>query len=238
MKGEQYRVHASLGLRHWWHYGTKMFFLGLIKKSLPKGAELLDAGCGVGDMLMLLVDHYRVTGIDCSEDAMKYCAERGISCYVRQGDISNLPFNDGSFDGVLSLDVLYHSWVADDVDAAREMYRVLKPGGRVFIQLPAYEWLRSGHDEWAFSGRRYTATRLSGLLTSAGFKNLRVGYRVALLFPFAAARRLLFRHAGSDMRRENPFINSFLKGVMIIENAITLRFGFPFGLSVFGVAEK
>ena len=131
MKKEQYSIHASLGLNHWWHYGTKMFFQRLIRRTLPNGAHILDAGCGVGDMIILLKDDYCVTGIDCSEDAVKFCSEKGIAGNIIICDINSLPFGNEVFNGVLSLDVLYHKWVFDDAYVLKRVYRVLKPGGKV-----------------------------------------------------------------------------------------------------------
>jgi len=115
---------------------------------------------------------------------------------------------------------------------------VLKPNGRLFIQVPAFEWLRSDHDEWALSRRRYTAKELTDLLVAAGFQNNKVGYRVFFLFPAAIVRRLLFKTSGSDLKDMNPFLNALLKKVVQTENLLAPLMRFPFGLSVFGVAEK
>lgn len=238
MKKEQYDIHASLGLNHWWHYGTKIFFRKLINRTLPKGSDILDTGCGVGDMLMLLKEDHRVVGIDRSEDAINYCLEKGLAGNVIFGDVNNLPFNNESFDGVLSLDVLYHRWVPDDLQALKEIYRILRPKGKVFVQLPAYEWLKSSHDEWAFSSRRYTAGRLTDLLRSAGFVKKRVSYRVFLLFPLAVVSRIVFRSKDSDMKKANPLVNSIFKMIISFENSLALYLNSPFGLSVIGVAEK
>lgn len=237
MEKKQYSVHARLGLGHWWHYGTKMFFQRLIKKSLSNGAYILDAGCGVGDMIALLNGEYHVIGIDCSNDAVRYCIEKNIKNIV-MGDISSLPFENESYNGVLSLDVLYHKWISGDFQALREIYRVTKPGGTAFIQLPAYEWLRSSHDEWAFSCRRYTAGRLAYLLKSAGFSQIKVSYRVSLVFPLVVVWRYFFKSKNSDMREVNPIINSILRMIIKFENLISQYVSFPFGLSVIGIAKK
>ncbi len=238
MKKEQFEIHAKLGMRHWWHHSTKYFFLHLLTKHMPAGSLILDAGCGVGDMILLLKNKYRVVGIDASKDAVNYCSRKGIAEKVILGDVSSLPFDDNSIDGIVSLDVLYHEWVADDMAALKEMYRALKPGGKVFIQLPAYSWLRSDHDRWALSSRRYTARQLSSMLAEAGFRVKRVGYRVFFLFPLAVVRRLFFRNIGSDMKEINPVMNFLLNKIMSFENLLSLFISFPCGLSVFGVAEK
>lgn len=205
---------------------------------MPAGSLILDAGCGVGDMIVLLKNKYRVVGIDASKDAVNYCSHKGIAEKVILGDISSLPFENNSFDGIVSLDVLYHEWVADDMAALKEMYRALKPGGKIFIQLPAYAWLKSDHDRLALSSRRYTARQLSSMLAEAGFCVRRVGYRVFFLFPLAVVRRLFLRNTGSDMKEINPVTNFLLKKIMSVENLLSLFISFPCGLSVFGVAEK
>ena len=59
-------------------------------------------------------------------------------------DAMCLPFEAGTFDAIVSMDVLEH--ISDDALALREFYRVLKPGGRVVLMVPAYPHLWSEHD--------------------------------------------------------------------------------------------
>jgi len=238
MKKEQYAAHASLGIKHWWHYGTKMSFLHQVHKALHKGAYILDAGCGVGDMMMLLKEEYRVVGIDSSEDAIKYCSKKNIGTNIIKGNISDMPFESESFDAIISLDVLYHDWVHDDLLALCEMHRILKTGGKIFIQLPAYDWLKSSHDVWACTSRRYTTKKLDDLFKASGFVKKKLSYRLCFLFPLAVVKRLFFKSTSSDMKEVNPIINSLLITLISFENSISLYLRIPFGLSVIGVAEK
>ncbi len=225
-------------MKHWWHFGTKSYFNNLVRSRIPHGAAILDAGCGVGDMMMLLKDDYQITGTDCAPEALQACKEKGLAEKVLMGDINHLPFPENSFEGVLSLDVLYHQWVKDDLHALKEMYRILKPKGELYIQLPAYEWLKSAHDEWACTSRRYTRRQLEKLLDDAGFTSSKVYYRMLFLFPFALISRKVLKRKESDMKQMNYLVNAILMLVMKIENALLRHFNFPFGLSVVGVAQK
>nr|MDA8087253.1 class I SAM-dependent methyltransferase [Nitrospiraceae bacterium] len=229
--------HARLAGTHWWYYGTNSFFARLIKRHVKSGARILDAGCGAGGLLSALKKDYAVAGVDVSETALGYCRQRGIENICR-GTVEALPFESGTFSGVVSLDVLYHREVKSDLAALREMVRVLEPGGFLFIQLPAYQWLKSGHDRVAHGQRRYTAAALGKLLDSCGLERTKLAYRMTFLFPLAAAGRVLARGRGSDLKEVNPLVNNVLKTLMRAENFLAERFDMPFGLSVIAVARK
>lgn len=161
-----------------------------------------------------------------------------------RASVCALPFSDGCFDLVVSLDVLYHRAVPDDRAAARELARVLRPGGLLLLNLPAYEFLRSTHDRAIHTARRYTRGRVRSLLLEAGLTPLHVGHWNSLLFPIAAAVRLWGRlrppheEAGSDVRPLPAWQNALLRGVLRLELAARRWWCFPFGLSVIAVARK
>src|ERR1051326_8344285 len=85
-------------------------------------------------------------GVDLATEAIAFCQQRGLE-NVRQADICNLPFADESFDAVISSSVIYHEWVANVGTAMREMWRVLRPGGLLILNVPAFRFLHSAHDE-------------------------------------------------------------------------------------------
>ena len=77
-----------------------------------------------------------------------------------RGSVNALPFSDDSFDAVVSADVLCHCRGGPD-GCPTELKRVLRPGGRLVVNMPAYQWLLSAHDRQVHNVRRLTALRAS-----------------------------------------------------------------------------
>jgi SAM-dependent methyltransferase len=108
--------------------------LQVVRRYVPlEGARILDVGCGLG----LYVQRFRdfsdqVHGVDIDADKVR---EASLTLpHIQQASADNLPYPDNTFDVVFSHEVLEH--VPDDVQAMRESYRVLKPGGRLVIFVP------------------------------------------------------------------------------------------------------
>jgi SAM-dependent methyltransferase len=98
------------------------------------GGQILENGCGVG----MYVEHLSAFGGQVF--GLEYDFERAAEAAARSPRIlnaagENLPFPDSSFDLILSHEVLEH--VADDRQAAAEMARVLRPGGRAVVFVPS-----------------------------------------------------------------------------------------------------
>lgn len=111
--------------------------LALTKRALdfcafPKGAKLLDVGCGAGASLA----EARGRGLDClgvdaSAPLLAAARERGLSAFVQCARAESLPFDDASFDGALLECCL--TAMEKRLPALAESRRVLKPGGKLLL---------------------------------------------------------------------------------------------------------
>jgi SAM-dependent methyltransferase len=241
----EYQVIYENELHHWWYRGMESITRALLEKWYEPGGgrRILDAGCGTGGaMSTWLAEYGTVTGCDVSETALGFCRLRKAR-RVLQATVVRLPFTEGSFDLVTSLDVLYHRAVKDEAAAVGEMRRVLVPGGRALLRLPAYNWLRGGHDRVIHTRRRYTARQAGALMEQGGLKVERVTYANTILFPLALAKRLLEGFlpggkGGSDLEVKSGGMNGLLGGILSLEAPLAASIGLPYGLSVLAVGRK
>ena len=242
MDTEHYRLICERDRSHWWYVGMNRMAAGLMKQFWGDNAltQVLDAGCGVGTALTFLSHRQRITGLDISIEALSYCQKREYGRLI-QGTTDHLPLADASFDLVLCLDVLYHQAVEDDVAVLGEFARVLRPGGKLFLRVSAYNWLRGRHDTAVRTRFRYSRTFLAQRLLRAGFQLQFISYANTLLFPLAAAKRLLESFAGElvpDLALPPPLLNQAFSGILGVETKILTHSPLPFGLSLLALARK
>ena len=96
---------------------------------LPAGSKVADLGCGSGTFSALLHEAgYEVTGLDISPILIEIGKARHPAVTLVEGDAENLPFDSGSFDGLLLSGMIHH--FPDPRRCIEEAYRVLKPGGK------------------------------------------------------------------------------------------------------------
>ncbi len=246
MHAPEYDTLRAVEDRHWWYAVLRGLVLRALSGRLPPRGHLLDAGCGTGGMLDFLrwhIRHLDVEGVDASQQAVRHCRQRGLST-VREGSVHELPFDDGDFDAVLSLDVLYHAGV-DEVRALAEMSRVLMPGGLLVLNLPAFECLRGSHDAAVCGVRRYMACQVRSLLERHSLHVEMIHHWNAWLFlPLLIWRRWsrLGLKQGmetvSDVRLPPAWLNGLLKCTGKLDAGLCRMLRLPFGSSVFAVARK
>jgi ubiquinone/menaquinone biosynthesis C-methylase UbiE len=105
------------------------------------GESVLDIGCGTGTLAIAAAGHVgrhgSVAGIDASKEmiarARRKAARAGIPVAFELAPAERLPFSDGRFDVVLSTLMLHHLPRTTRQQCAREVRRVLKPGGRILV---------------------------------------------------------------------------------------------------------
>ncbi len=246
MNEAEYRNVYESEERQWWYAGMRAISLSILEPPLrrlengKRPLTLLDAGCGTGGNLKALARFGKAVGLDLSPEALRFCQTRGVAA-ARAGLLA-LPFPDRAFDCVTSFDVIYHAWVADDRAAAREMARVLRPGGLLLVRVPALKLLWGGHDVEVQSRHRYTRGELLVLIRNTGLEVLRSTYCNFFLFPLVLLRRGLDRltgRIGSDVGfLPAPLEWSFRRLLLLEAALVRRRVSFPLGASVVALARK
>ncbi len=119
------------------------FVVSYTKKYLQKGAKLLEGGCGIGVQVNALTKSgYKCTGIDFAKNVVDRVNALHYPFKLDCGDVKNLPYSNNTFDGYWSLGVIEHFWEGYQ-QIAKEMFRVLKPNGYLFVTFPMFSSLRA-----------------------------------------------------------------------------------------------
>lgn len=246
MERHTYRIMREVEDSHWWFAGRRLIlesFIGRVvsELNLPPGARarVLDVGCGTGANLEMLARFGDAEGVDISEDALAFCRARGLT-RVRGGAAESLPYADAQFDLVTALDVVEH--LDDDRAGLAEMRRVLKPGGRALLFVPAFMWLWGVQDDVSHHRRRYTLPILRAAVEQSGLAVERATYANVTFFAPILAGRALMRATGIRPASENNVNVSALNGVFGrlfgAERHWLRRFNLPFGVSAVCVARR
>jgi SAM-dependent methyltransferase len=237
------QTQIALDDHHWWYRGRRRCIRAVIDGlDLRPGARILDAGCGSGRTLDDLAEYGEVSGIDLSEFAAAAARARGHED-IHVGKVETLPWADGAFDLVTSLDVIEHT--PDDRVTLAELRRVTKPNGHAVITVPAYQWLFSSHDVDNHHYRRYTRRTLTAAATEAGWRVVwTAGFNSVLLPPVAVVRLAQRRNrhkpkSRSDFEMTPPALSTLLELPLRGEAAL-LRRGIrpPAGLSILALLSN
>ena len=139
------------------------------------GARVLEAGCGEGygaDLLARVAR--RVLALDYDAQTAAHAARRYPRVDVARTNLVALPVPDGAVDVVVSLQVIEHLW--DQEGFLRECFRVLRPGGALFVSTPNRITFSPGLDAPLnpFHTRELSGVELAGLVADAGFVDVEV----------------------------------------------------------------
>jgi SAM-dependent methyltransferase len=201
----------------WLNRGRKELVMGILRREIGgPGKDLLDVGAGSGFHIPALATYGEVDAVEVCEPAVLALRHRGG---LRNLYTESMPFPlEHRYDYVQCLDVL--GAIKDDLRAMNWLCSLLKPGGTLFVTVPAYQWLFSFHDVAVNHLRRYSRTSLTDLVPK-GFSVLQSGYFNTSLFPLAVATRLL----AATMRRLKPGSAEDLKQSSHLSPSLDRLFG-------------
>lgn len=227
---------------HWWFVARRAIFAGVFSRlKLPVGATILDAGCGGGGNLPLLAQFGNVHAFEMHEASCSYAKGRNIGD-IRIGKLPDeIPFDNQTFDLITLFDVLEH--VEDDKATLAALMKRIKPGGLLFLNVPAYQFLFGKVDVLHHHYRRYSKGELRAKLQEAGFTIELMTYWNFFLFPVALAVRLfeqVYPSKGLAVGMKTPkgYINRALASLVSFERFLMPYARLPFGLSLLLVARK
>jgi SAM-dependent methyltransferase len=240
---EMYEMEST----HWWFSAKHAIVLSLLDRYLPRKSSscltVCDLGCGCGAMLSALKQAgFTAEGIDNNDNALRYCASRGVT--TRKGTLPELSgLEENGYDAVLMLDVLEH--LADPKAGLAAALRLARPGGLVICTVPAFQWLWTQRDVFHHHNKRYNRRELLEILHSAGsVASVWVSYMNTFLFPLAFLERMAnrwfeLRKKPKDLHIVPRPINAVLSTIFASERFFFVRgIRFPYGLSLLGVVRK
>lgn len=205
--------------------------------------NILNAGCGSGELSFLLgAQGHRVEGLDPGAEyidlAKAQAAKFGLhGCTFSVSGIEDFAAaNAGKqYDVVVATDVIEH--IKDDVTAVNAMLALLKPGGDLFLTIPAGPYLFGYHDEQLGHYRRYTLKMCRDVLPD-GVSVHRLRYFGFCLIPiawwFSVKQRKNYPVAEAGDGKSMPIMSRIMHALFAVEKKVPL----PLGTSCLVWAKK
>ena len=233
--------------QHFWFRGFRAFVRPLVAEALAGTASprILDCGCGTGANLVMLGEFGRACGFDLSWQGLEFARGYGQT-RVAHASITNIPFASDAFELVTAFDVLYSLNEEQESAALKEIFRVLRPGGTLVVNVAALNVLRGNHSVFGSEVRRSTRRRLREILSSHGFDVIRLTYTNFSLFPLMLAVRTAQRliglatpeEAGTDIAVPPSPLNALLSTLLSAEARALRITNMPVGSSLLCVARR
>ncbi len=248
MELSAYQQFADLEEEHFWFRGRRSIFFAILDKLYHgrKDLEILEVGCGAGGLLKRLSIYGNAKGLELWPELCKLAKDRSGQSMIC-GNAYAIPLADQSQDLICLFDTIEH--IPDEGQALAEIQRVLKPGGRVFFSVPAYQFLFSNNDRVAHHCRRYTKGRLQKVCKAAALEAEKLSYFNSFLFPLILPAVLLAKGKEKwiGLKDENKTnlsrvfpgpINATFAGIMSSERHLLRHMNFPVGHSLLGVFRR
>jgi ubiquinone/menaquinone biosynthesis C-methylase UbiE len=160
--------------------------------TLGERPVIVDLGCSTGHLLHDLNEKVRrasLVGVDAVREGLVHAHAAVPGAALFHASVAELPFADGSVDGAVALNLLEH--ISDDTSVLRELARVLRPGGRAVVVVPANPRLYDSYDAYLGHERRYARREVARKASSVGLSTKKRAYVGSLVYPgFWAVKKL------------------------------------------------
>ena len=241
MNPEEYENLDRVEKLHWYYAGKREIVRHWIGRTsgIHPEMHLLDCGAGSGAFAVSMVPDMDVTAMDDHEESLDLLNRRLPKEHILNGSCTAIPLPDFSADIVTALDVLEH--IPDHHLAAGEMIRVLKPGGRIIVTVPAMMCLWSDWDVSLHHQRRYSKQSLLAAFAGQPCQIEHCAYINTFAFPLVwLARKARAVGVGKNMRAEDripdALINWTLKKAFV--KPACSGWQLPFGVGLLLVGKR
>ena len=232
--GQHYR---ELYRRHWWWRAReKILVRTLSALDLPPACRILDVGCGDALTFPVLERFGSVEGIETDQRLLD--PDNPRRSRVHTDPLGHPRYSGWQFDLVTALDVLEH--LEDDHAALRQLLRLLKPGGRLLLTVPASMALWDQHDEINQHFRRYSSAMLRQLLP-ADVEVMQLRYLFQSLYPLKWTVARINRLRPQNQLAQHKIPGSWASAAMTawcsLEDRLLAPFRLPFGSSLLALVQ-
>jgi dolichyl-phosphate beta-glucosyltransferase len=224
---------------HWWFRSKAALVATALRRTAASPEQpgwLVDLGGGAGGVTAMLGwAPDRVAVLEGNEALAAQARRHGMGAL--RTSVHDVPLAGGAAEVVCLLDVIEH--LHDPVAALEEAARVLAPGGRIVVTVPAHQWLWSAADEQLGHVRRYDRRSLRNVLAAAGFEPVLLTHVFSWLVPPVWLKRKLVSGGDAELGLDqtSAAIDLAAMGLTLAERSLLGRASLPFGTSVLCVAS-
>jgi SAM-dependent methyltransferase len=140
-----YKLMRELEEKHWWFVARRNILESVLSTlQLPKRSSILEVGCGTGGNITFLRKFGELICVESDNSAAELARERNQAPILSGALPNEMPVFDRQFHLIVLFDVIEH--IDDDSESLRVLCKLLKPGGRIVLTVPAFSFLWSQHD--------------------------------------------------------------------------------------------
>ena len=236
MKKEVYKRHIENFDNHWWFQGRKHVIEKIIEKNFDKKKlKILDFGAGSGVNLSMLSRFGRVNIYEPHKKTQKFLKKKysGKKFHILK------KLDKKKYDLILLADVLEH--IKKDKNQIIKLSKSLKKEGKIFITVPAFNYLFTNKDIVLGHYRRYNILQIKEIFKN--FKIKKLCYFNFFLFLPISLSLILMKLLKTDFidsveKKPNIILNKILYLIFTLESKLVNIFNFPIGVSILGVFQK